>query len=136
MTQSQVAGSFASSGLTQPFDQPDVSYFFPLMAEVERRLGYRPCFGALDVAFDAFYVHEYFHEAGGFAAVPWADRAEHRKQFDEEGRPLCAAGLGMPLKSIFLKKSHCLFPHRCGHYACPLCYPEITGRSCSIKHKN
>jgi len=129
-------GEFVLAELTQPFDQPDVSYFFPLMADVERRLGCSPRFGALDAAFDAFYVHEYFHEAGGFAAVPWADRADHRKQFDEEGRPLCAAGFGMPLKSTFMKKSNCLFPHRCGRYACPLRYPEVTGQSCPVVHKN
>jgi hypothetical protein len=122
--------------LTQPFDQPDVSYFFPLMTQVERRLGRKPRFGALDAAFDAFYVHEYFHEAGGFAAVPWADRQDHRKQFDPHGRPLCAAGFGMPLKSTFVKRSHCLFPHPCGRYACPLRYPEATGQSCPINHKN
>ena len=129
-------GEFVLAELTQPFDQPDVSYFFPLMTEMERRLGRKPRFGALDAAFDAFYVHEYFHEAGGFAAVPWADRQDHRKQFDDHGRPLCAAGLGMPLKSTFMKRSHCLFPHRCGRYACPLRYPEATGQSCPIGHKN
>ena len=126
-------GEFVLAELTQPFDQSDVSYFFPLMTEMERRLGSKPKRGALDAAFDA---HEYFHQAGGFAAVPWADRQDHRKQFDHDGRPLCAAGLGMPLKSIFIKKSHCLFPHRCGRYACPLRYPEATGQSCPIGHKN
>jgi hypothetical protein len=129
-------GEFVLAEMTQPFDQPDVSYFFPLMTEVERRLGRKPQFGALDAAFDAFYVHEYFHEAGGFAAVPWADRQDHRKQFDDGGLLLCAAGLGMPLRSTFMKKSHCLFPHRCGRYACPLLYPEATGQPCPINHKN
>lgn len=129
-------GEFVLAELTQPFDQSDVSYFFPLMTEVERRLGRKPKFGTLDAAFDAFYVHEYFYEAGGFAAVPWADRADHRKQFDKEGRPLCAAGLSMPLKSTFMKKSNCLFPHPCGRYACPLCYPQTTSQLCPINHRN
>jgi hypothetical protein len=39
--------------LTQPFNQSDVSYFFPLMAATERRLGFRPKFGAFDAAYDA-----------------------------------------------------------------------------------
>ncbi len=129
-------GEFVLAELTQPFDQPDVSYFFPLMTEVQRRLGRKPKFGALDAAFDAFYVHEYFHQAGGFAAVPWADRQDHRKQFDHDGLPLCSAGLGMPLKSTFTKKSRCLFPHSCARYACPLRYPEPTGQPCPINHKN
>ena len=38
--------------LTQPFDCSDVSYFFPLMAETERRLGFKPPLGALDAAYD------------------------------------------------------------------------------------
>jgi hypothetical protein len=129
-------GEFVLAELTQPFDQADVSYFFPLMTQVERRLGRKPKFGALDAAFDAFYVHEYFHEARGFAAVPWADRQDHRKQFDHDGRPLCAAGFAMPLKSTFMKKSRCLFPHCCGRYACPLRYPDATGQPCPINHKN
>jgi hypothetical protein len=129
-------GEFVLAELTQPFDQSDVSYFFPLMTQVERRLGRKPKRGALDAAFDAFYVHDYFHQAGGFAAVPWADRQDHRKQFDDDGLPLCSAGLGMPLKSTFMKRSHCLFPHPCGRYACPLRYPEPTGQPCPINHKN
>ena len=66
-------GEFVLAELTQPFNQPDVSYFFPLMTEVERHLGRKPKFGALDAAFDAFYVHAYFHKAQGFAAVPCTD---------------------------------------------------------------
>ncbi|HKZ84193.1 MAG TPA: hypothetical protein VJ793_11125, partial [Anaerolineae bacterium] len=54
-------GEFVLAELTQPFDQPDVAYFFPLLADTERRLGFRPKFAALDAAFDAFYVYEYFH---------------------------------------------------------------------------
>ena len=46
-------GEFVLAELTQPFDQPDVSYFFPLMADAEHRLGFRPRFGAFDAAFDA-----------------------------------------------------------------------------------
>lgn len=129
-------GEFVLAELTQPFDRSDVTYFFPLMHETERRLGFRPKYGALDAAFDAFYVHEYFCEADGFAAVPWADRQDHRKQFDDDGRPLCAAGLAMPLQSTFMKKSHCLFPHRCGRYACPLRYPEPNDEACPVDHKN
>lgn len=129
-------GEFVLAELTQPFDRSDVSYFFPLMADVERRLGFRPPFGALDAAFDAFYVYEYFHQAGGFAAVPWSGRSDHHKQFDKDGLPLCPAGLSMPLKSTFMKRSHCLFPHEYGRYVCPLLFPEVSGESCPVAHKN
>jgi len=66
-----------------------------------------PRFGAFDAAFDAFYVYEYFHDAGGFAAVPWGDRPSHRKQFSNDGLPLCAVGLPMPIHSS-LYKAHSL----------------------------
>ncbi len=129
-------GEFVLAELTQPFDQADVSYFLPLMAQVERRLGRKPRFGALDAAFDAFYIYEYFHKAGGFAAIPFADRPSHRKQFNQEGLPLCAARLPMPLHGVFFKQSHCLVPHECARYACPLLYPQANGQSCPVQHKN
>jgi hypothetical protein len=46
-------GEFVLAELTQPFDCSDVSYFFPLMADTERRLDFCPPFGALDAAYDA-----------------------------------------------------------------------------------
>ncbi len=122
--------------MTQTFDQADESYFHPLMAQTERNLGKKPKFGALDGAYDTFYVHEYFTLAGGFAAVPWADRADHHKTFNADRLPLCAAGLAMPLKSKVQKKSHCLVPHEIGRYVCPLLFPEQTGEVCPIDHKN
>ena len=121
--------------MTQTFDKSDVSYFFPLMAQTEDHLGRKPRFGALDKAYDAFYVHEYFHTAGGFAAVPWADRADHRKTFAPNGLPHCAAGLPMPLKGT-LQDNAGLVPHQCGRYACPLLFPAKTGEICPVAHKN
>ena len=128
-------GEFVLAELTQPFDQPDVSYFFPLMADVERRLGFRPKYGAFDAAFDAFYVYQYFHEAGGFAAVPFSERGGHKERlFDAQGLPLCAAGLAMPLKYTFTDRSS-LVEHEAGRYVCPLLFPEATGASCPLNHK-
>src|SRR5262249_52894073 len=86
-------GEFVLAELTQTFDHADESYFLPLMAQTEAHLGRPPRFGALDAAYDTFYVHEYFVKAGGYAAVPWADRPAHKKQFSAEGLPLCEAGL-------------------------------------------
>ena len=122
--------------LTQTFDHADETYFLPLMAQTEVNLGRKPKFGAWDAAFDTWYVHEPFVLAGGFAAVPWADREEHKKTFSPEGLPLCAAGLPMPLKGKVFKKSHCLVPHEVGRYACPLLHPTATGLACPIAHKN
>lgn len=118
------------------FTNSDQSFFLPLMQQTERHLGRKPRFGALDKAYDAFYVHEYFHLAGGFAAVPWADRSEHRKTFSADGLPLCAAGLPMPLKSTFRQESHCLVPHEVGRYLCPLVAEGRRAADCPVNHPN
>lgn len=126
-------GEFILAEMTQPFDRPDVSYFFPLMAMVERRLGCKPRFGTLDAAFDAFYVYDYFHQAGGFAAVPFAEKGKtiHRR-FDAAGMPLCEAGLSMPLKLAYWDRSTTIIEYERGQYACPLFYPTRTGNPCPI----
>jgi hypothetical protein len=129
-------GEVVLAELTQTFDQADESYFQPLLAQTEVNLGRKPKFGALDGAYDTFYVHEYFTLAGGFAAVPWADRADHKKRFSPDRLPLCDAGLPMPLKGKVNKQSHCLVPHEIGRYGCPLLFPEKTGQTCPIDHKN
>jgi hypothetical protein len=131
-------GEFVLAELTLPFDQPDVAYFHPLMAETERRLGFRPRWGALDAAYDAHYIYEYFHRPGepieaAFAAVPLAKRNPQR-QFDAQGLPICDAGLSMPLKSTYNCRST-RFEHQRGRYCCPLLFPEPTGETCPIQHK-
>lgn len=133
-------GEFVLAELTLPFDQPDVAYFHPLMADVERRLGFRPRHGAFDAGFDAFYVYEYFHRQGepleeSFAAVPLSGRGRKHRQFDEQGWPLCEAGLAMPLKLTFTCKTTRV-EHERGRYACPLVFPEPTGASCPIEHES
>jgi hypothetical protein len=95
-------GEFVLAELTQTFDHPDVSYFQPLMAQVEQRLGFRPRYGAFDAAFDAFYVYEYFAPQNGFAAVPFVERGgQGQREFGEDGSPKCAAGRDMVLRSTF-----------------------------------
>jgi hypothetical protein len=130
-------GEFVLAELTLPFNEPDVAYFFPLMAAAERRLGFRPKFGAFDAAYDAFYIYEHFHQGpnwtDAFAAVPLAQHA-HKRTFDQNGLPLCAAGLAMPLKSTFMLYAT-RFPHQKGCYVCPLLFPEQTGQTCPISHK-
>jgi hypothetical protein len=131
-------GEFVLAELTQPFDCGDLSYFFPLMADVERRLGFRPRCGALDAGFDAHYVYEYFHrpaEPGdelGFAAVPFVKKGGHGRTFDPNGLPLCKAGLAMPLKFTYWAKKGVLIPHEKGRYVCPLFFPEPTGQACPV----
>lgn len=124
-------GEFVLAELTQTFEASDVSYFEPLMAQVERRLGRKPRFGAFDAAFDAFYIYDYFAHSSdwrtGFAAVPLTERGTKR-QFDAQGHPLCSAGLSMKLSYSFV--SHATrVDHTRQHYICPL-----KGQACPIQH--
>ena len=128
-------GEFTLAEFTQPFNCADVSYFEPLMQATERRLGFRPRFGAFDSAFDAFYIYEHFHREGenwenAFAAVPFSARNQRHKTFDEHGNPHCEAGLAMTLKYTFISRST-RREHERGHYICPL----IGQDDCPIQHK-
>lgn len=133
-------GEFILAELTQSFDQSDVSYFFPLLADTERRLGFRPHFGAFDAAFDAFYVYAHFHRTAqtawqdAFAAVPHVARGP-QLQFDPQGLPLCPAGLPMPLKGTFNNNTS-LVPHERGRYACPLQQPVVCAAACPVADKH
>jgi hypothetical protein len=120
--------------LTQPFDQNDTTYFAPLMAQVEQRLGRRPRYGALDAAYDAFYVYDYFDQAGGFAAVPLTRRGgAGERRFAPDGAPLCQAGLPMTLRYAYQQRTGHV-PHPRQRYACPLRFPQPTGAACPINH--
>ena len=86
---------FVLAELTQPFDQGDATYFFPLMTQTEARLGAKPRFGTFDAAFDAWYVYAYFYREndplGGMAAVPFSQKGGYKakgRQFDPNGLPL------------------------------------------------
>ena len=129
-------GEFVLAEYTQPFNRSDVSYFHPLMADAERRLGFRPHFGAFDAAFDAYYVYDYFHNEGknwqeGFAAVPFSGRSAQRT-FDSHGHPLCEAGLSFHSSYTFTSRAT-LFEHQRTHYICPL--KGQSEQSCPIQHK-
>lgn len=118
---------------TRPFNESDASYFFPLMRQVEQRLGRKPRFGAWDCAYDAHYVYDYFHQAGGFAAVPFnPGRKGGKRQFAKDGSPLCAAGLPMPRLLTYLDRTSGLVPHTREKCGCPLLYPEPSGQICPI----
>jgi len=137
VTKTPLWGEFVLAERTQTFDQPDVSYFSPLMQQVERRLGRKPRFGTADAAFDAFYIYDYFHAAGGFAAVPnRMDNAPERnvvRSFAADGALLCAAGLPMTLKLQFLNRTSRV-EHERQRWACPLLFPQPTGAACPIRH--
>lgn len=118
---------------TRPFNESDISYFAPLMHQTARRLGFHPPYGAWDTAFDAFYVHDYFHDAGGFAAVPLnPGKRGGQRTFDADGRPCCAAGLGMPPILRYWDRTSTLVPHERAKHGCPLLHPTPTDSACPI----
>jgi hypothetical protein len=135
-------GEFVVAELTQPFDNGDLAYFFPLMAQTEQRLGFRPRWGTFDAAFDCFYVYEHFHRADdplAFAAVPFSEKGGYKvtdRQFSPEGLPLCQAGLPMPLKFTYIDRTSALIEHERGKYVCPLQVAgALTDTACPVNHK-
>lgn len=127
-------GEFVLAEFTQTFNRNDLTYFLPLMRTTEQRLGFRPPFGVLDAAFDAFYVYDYFDQAGGMAVVPLSKRGRVHRTFNDEGLPLCQAGLPMPPKETFISRTSTLH-HQRARYACPLLFPQPTGQTCPINHQ-
>ena len=130
-------GEFVLAEHTATFDQPDVSYFFPLMQQVEQRLGHKPRFGTADAAFDAHYIYDYFHQAGGFAAIPNRFGDTKQRRFTADGTPLCAAGLPMSLLCTYLDRTSRV-QHQRQRWACPLLAAAgqaLTAPPCPIQHK-
>jgi hypothetical protein len=136
-------GEFVLAEKTQTFDKPDVSYFFPLMQQTEQRLGFRPRFGSLDAAFDAFYVYEYFHrpdDPSAFAAVPFSEKGGYKnRKFSQEGLPICQAGLPMPLLFTYTDRTVAIIEHERGKYVCPFFSKNVQNKfikqACPIHHK-
>lgn len=125
-------GEFVLAEMTQPFDQSDVSYFFPLMQQTEQRLGFRPRFGTFDAAFDAFYVYEYFHrpdDPSAFAAVPFSEKGGYKsRKFDPDGLPICQAGLAMPRLFTYTDRTVTLIEHERGKYVCPFFAKNVKNK--------
>ena len=112
------------------------------MHKTEERLGFKPRFGALDAAFDAFYVYAYFsqeqRDIEGFAAVPFSEKGGKKvtdRSFSPDGLPICKAGLPMPLKFAFTDHTSALIEHERGRYVCPLLNPTKTAPACPVQHK-
>jgi len=136
-------GEFVIAEMTQPFDQGDVTYFFPLMAQTDERLGHRPRFATFDAAFDAWYVYAHFYREndplGGFAAVPFSEKGGYtakQRQFAPNGLPLCAAGLAMPLQFTYTDRTSCIIQHERGKYICPLMPSPRSRQACPVHHPN
>jgi len=53
-----------------------------------------------------------------------------KRQFADDGTPLCVAGLAMDRQYVYLDRTSGLFPHEREKFRCPLLYPEPTGAMC------
>lgn len=125
----QGMGQVVLADHTQTFDQSDISYFLPLMHKVVATLGRHPPFGAWDAAFDAFYVHDAFHDAGGFAAVPLNLHGKPPPKHTLNGIPLCPTDRPMhPAFPYFDRQG--LVVQTKTRYTCPLLHPHPTPQSC------
>lgn len=138
VTKQPIWGEFVLAERTDTFNHSDVSFFHPLMAEVERRLGRKPRFGAADAAYDAFYIYDYFLQAGGFAAIPNRFAVSPKAYtFAADGTLLCAAGLRMVGTGTFLNRTSRI-EHRRERWACPLLanpHQPPTSHACPIADK-
>lgn len=130
-------GEFVLAETTRTFNHGDVRYFFPLMRDVIRRLGFRPTYAAADAAYDAFYIYEFFHnpQTNGFAAIPLSKKGGKTRRFNKQGAPLCDADLAMPVKKAYTDKTKAIVPHRRAIHVCPLLFPTPNGRTCPVQHK-
>ena len=72
--------------------------------------------------------------AGEFIRLRRQERGrKSNRQFNDQGQPLCQAGLAMSLRYAFWCKTT-LIPHERGRFICPLLYPNVTGEACPIQH--
>jgi hypothetical protein len=138
-------GEFVLAELTQPFDQRDITYFFPLIHQVEERLGGKPRNYTFDAALDAWYVYARFCGENepdyGFALAPFPEKYGHKaygRQFAPDGAPLRRAGLPMPAPLTYTNRTTCLIEHERGNaYASlPLRFPKATAKACPVGRAN
>ena len=120
-----LSGDVVLAEWTQPFNQPDITYFHRLDADTLTTLGRRPTHLAADAAFDAWHVYQPYALHGGIAAIPLNERGP-RPARDADGHPRCERGWSMTPTSVFTHEDG----YRAQRYRCPLLRPTPTGASC------
>ena len=119
-------GDVVLAEYTLPFNENDISYFFPLYIQSVAHLGHYPLNITADAAFDAWYVYQTCVYRGGMAAIALNLHGHPESRRAANGIPLCAKGL--PMVPSFQ------FSHTRGYtsqrFLCPLLHPHPTGESC------
>jgi hypothetical protein len=118
-------GDVVLADLTQPFNQPDVTYFAPLDQQASAHLGQHPTNLAADAAFDAWSVYQPYAVGGGVAAIALNQRGP-RPPRDAAGHPGCAHGWAMVPTRVFTHEDG----YRAQRYRCPLLCPTPSGATC------
>ena len=130
-----ISGDIVLAEYTQPFNENDITYFFPLYIRTVAVLGFFPPHLTADAAFDAWYVYQMVVHRGGMAAIPLNQHGHPESQRAPDGVPLCAKGLRMHPTFQF---SH-TYGYCSQRFRCPLLFPEVTGETCDHaqfgKHK-
>jgi hypothetical protein len=119
-------GDVVLAEYTLPFNENDISYFFPLYLQTVAHLGHYPLNITADAAFDAWYVYQTCIYRGGIAAIALNLHGHPESRRDADGTPLCAKGLRMV--------SSFQFSHTRGYtsqrFLCPLLHPQASGQCC------
>jgi hypothetical protein len=121
-----VYGDVVLAEYTLPFNQNDITYFFPLSIRTVAVLGFFPTHLTADAAFDAWYVYQVVVHRRGIAAIPLNAHGHPESRRDRDGVPLCTKGLRMHPSFQF---SH-TYGYCSQRFCCPLLFPEVTGQTC------
>jgi hypothetical protein len=121
-----VYGDVVLAEYTQPFNENDITYFFPLYIGAVAVLGFFPTHLTADAAFDAWYVYQTVAYRKGMAAIPFNTHGHPESQRAPDGVPLCAKGLRMHPTFQF---SH-TYGYCSQRFRCPLLCPEPTRQTC------
>ena len=121
-----VYGDVILAEYTQPFNEGDITYFFPLYVATVATLGSFPIHIAADAAFDAWYCYQSVALRGGIAAIPLNQHGHPESRRDADGVPFCAKGLRMVPTFQF---SH-TYGYCSQRFRCPLLFPSPSGATC------
>jgi hypothetical protein len=94
-------GDIILAEYTLPFNENDITHFFPLYLQTILHLGDFPHNIAADAAFDAWYVYETVVHRHGIPAIAFNSHGHPESRRDPDGVPLCPTGLRMyPIKQF------------------------------------
>jgi len=125
-------GEFVVAEETRTFEQHDSRYFFSLMAQTERRLDGGPKRFTADAAFDAWYIYEHIHTAGGKAYIPLNTHGFAAPTFGPQGQHLCPAGHEMVSAYQYYDRTR---GYRAEAEKCPLLFGAAKSTAtCPVQH--